>query len=169
MTRGSTAPGPDSARTFLGPIGSPQTEQLSTASATWPHGSWTTSSGRSVGGGVGVAPLAHGREDRPQVPALLGQPVVVAGRVVAVGDLGQYPGLDQVGQALVQDVAGDPEAFVELVEPGHPEERVADDQHRPPLADHLETLGHRAVHVREALPFHQPRLVSCIIGCNPLQ
>ena len=35
-----------------------------------------------------------------------------------------------------------------------PREDVPDDEHAPPLAHDLETLGHRAVHVGEALPFH---------------
>ena len=47
-----------------------------------------------------------------------------------------------------------PEALVEVVEPGDAEEAVPDDQHRPPLAHHLEGLGHRAVHLFEALPTH---------------
>ena len=74
--------------------------------------------------------------------------------MVVVRDLDQNPGVHQVGQPLIEHVAGDPEALLELVESGHPEEGVAQDQHRPPLADDLEALGYRAVHVRETLAFH---------------
>src|SRR5260370_33074534 len=55
---------------------------------------------------------------------------------------------------MVQDVAGAAQSLLELVEAGDPQEGVTHDQHRPPLAHHLEALGHRAVHAGEALPFH---------------
>jgi hypothetical protein len=61
---------------------------------------------------------------------------------------------DQTQQSLVEDVARDPEALLELVEPSHAQEGVAYEEHRPPLARHLEALRNRAVHVGEALPFH---------------
>src|SRR5690606_24034363 len=66
--------------------------------------------------------------------------------------------LDQPTQALVEDVARDAEALLQLVEAPHPEEGVPDDQHRPPVADDLEALSHRAVHVSEALALHGSRL-----------
>ena len=134
--------------------GLPTPEQVITASVTFPQRLVDHLERRPVGRRVGVAPLAHGREHRPQVPALGGEPVVGAGRVVAVGNLRQDARLDQPGEALVEDVAGDPQALLELVEAGDAEEGVADDQQRPPLADHLEALGHGAVHVGEALAFH---------------
>jgi hypothetical protein len=74
--------------------------------------------------------------------------------MLAVGDLGEHAVVDEVRQPLVQHVARDAEALLEVVEARHAEEGVADDQHRPPLADDLESLRDRAVHVRKALAFH---------------
>ena len=37
------------------------------------------------------------------------------------------------------------------------EKRIPDDEHRPPLAYHLEALRNGAVHVGETLPFHHRR------------
>ena len=69
----------------------------------------------------------------------------------------------------MEDVAGDPEALLELVEAGAAQEGIPDDEQRPPLAHHLEALGHRAMHVGEALPFHELRLEGCIIERNLLE
>src|SRR5207248_11195870 len=41
--------------------------------------------------------------------------------------------VDQPGQALVEDVPGDAESGLEIVEPGHAEERVPHDEQTPPL------------------------------------
>ncbi len=111
--------------------------------------------GWPVGGGVAVAPLAQGGEHWPKVSALGGEAVVVPGRMLGVGGLVEDPFVDQAGQALVEDVAGDAESLLELVEAGYAQEGVPDDEHRPSLAHHLKALGHRAVHVGEALPFHE--------------
>ena len=56
---------------------------------------------------------------------------------------------------MVEHVAGDAEAFLEVVEAGDAEEGVADDEQTPPFADPLEALADGAVHVPEAgAPHH---------------
>ncbi len=72
--------------------------------------------GGPIGGGVAVTPLAHGGDDRPQVAALVGEAVVVAGRVFGVGDPHEHAGIDEAGEALLEDVAGDAEASLKLIE-----------------------------------------------------
>ena len=66
------------------------------------------------GGAVGcrplVAPLTHGGEDRPEVAPLVGEPVLVAQGALLVGHPLEDTGLDQAGQAHVEDVAGDAQA-----------------------------------------------------------
>jgi len=109
---------------------------------------------RSRGGGMTVSPLSHGGEDGPEIPPLVGEPVVVARRVLGIRDPGQHALLDQPPEALLQDVAGDPEPTLEVVEATDPQEGVPDDEHAPPLAHDLEALGNGAVHVGEALSFH---------------
>jgi hypothetical protein len=66
--------------------------------------------------------------------------------------------VDQVLEARGQHVAGDAQPALPLVEPGDPQERVADDQQRPPLAHHVEGAGDRARHLGERRPAHSPRL-----------
>jgi hypothetical protein len=78
--------------------------------------------------------------------------------VIGVGDAFQDVALDQVIQALGQDVAGDPEAGLEIVETGHAEESVPDDEQAPPLPYDIEAVGNRAGHVLEAGPLHRPSL-----------
>jgi uncharacterized protein DUF4442 len=67
----------------------------------------------------------------PQFAALAGEPVFGARRVIGVTDAREYPAVDQVVQALGQDVAGDAEPSLEVVEASHAEEgRIP----RPPIA-----------------------------------
>src|SRR5207249_1048950 len=71
-----------------------------------------------------VAPLTHGREHGPEVLALVGEPVVVSGRVLAVGHPLEHAGVDEMTEALVEHVPGDAEAALEVLEAGHAEEGV---------------------------------------------
>src|SRR5215831_491737 len=114
--------------------------------------------GRAVWRGVLVAPLPQAGQHRPQVTAFAGEPVVVARRVLAVGHLHQDAGVHQLGQALVEHVAGDAEPVLELVEAADSEEGVPQDQHRPPFAGDLQALRDRAVHGGEAFVFHVPHI-----------
>src|SRR5690606_15058530 len=112
-----------------------------------------------------VAPLPEGHHHRPQGGALPGEHVdVPAARLVVAAAL-HDPGLAEGVQPVREDVAGDAETTLEVVEPGHAEQGVADDQERPPLADDLERAGDRAVHVRERSPAHsaQDRKKDCIM------
>ncbi len=52
--------------------------------------------------------------------------------------------IDQLGQPVAEDVAGDPEVGLEVLETPDPEEGVAEDQQGPTLPHHAEGLGDRA-------------------------
>jgi hypothetical protein len=91
----------------------------------------------------------------PQVTALGGEPVFGPWRVIGVGDSFENVILDEVIQALGQDVAGDPEAGLEVVESRHAEEGVPDDEQAPPLPYDVEAVGNRAGHALEAGPLHR--------------
>lgn len=106
-----------------------------------PAGGMPDLQGRSAGGGPPVAPLAHGRYHVPQVAALIGEPVLRARRMVLVGDALEDPAAHQVVQSPGKDVAGDAQACLELIEAGHAEESVPDDEQAPPFAYHVEALG----------------------------
>ena len=100
---------------------------------------------RAVGRRVPVAPDAQRVEHRREVGALAGEHVLVARRVVLVLASLEDPLLDERVEPGAEHVAGDAEAPLPVVEAGDAEERVAQDQQRPPLADHLEGLGDGAV------------------------
>ncbi|GAC1603969.1 MAG: hypothetical protein NVS3B21_32860 [Acidimicrobiales bacterium] len=72
----------------------------------------------------------------------------------------------QTRQSGAQNVSGNAQAFLEVIEAAHAEECVTDDQHRPPLADNLEALGDGAVHCFEARPLHRIILVGCVMELN---
>ena len=110
--------------------------------------------GRPVWRPPAVAPLPERDDHGPQVAALFGEDVVEARRTLAVGDPLEHALVDEVGEPLVEDVAGDAKSFLELVEPCHTHEGVADDQQAPPLADDLQALADGAVHLPEAGSLH---------------
>ncbi len=80
-------------------------------------------------------PPPQGQQDRPQVKADLGQVVLVARWSVLVTDTREHPGLAQGSQAGGQHRVGDAELLVPLVVAAHPEQREADDQQVPLVAE----------------------------------
>jgi hypothetical protein len=84
--------------------------------------------GWAVGRRPLVAPLTQGGDDQPQVPPFVGEPVLVAGWMLLIGDPFEHTVLDEPAEALIQHVPGDPEAGLEVVEPPDPEKGVAQDQ-----------------------------------------
>src|SRR3954452_13215624 len=62
-----------------------------------------------------IAPRSHGRQDRVDVPAFLGEAVLVAGRVLLVLDPLQQALVHEAAQALREDVAPDAELALEVV------------------------------------------------------
>src|SRR5215475_257355 len=73
--------------------------------------------GRAAGGGgVAVAPAEQGDQGRPEVEALLGQEVFVAGRAFLVGPPFEDVLVDEALQARRQDVAGDAQRGLDLAE-----------------------------------------------------
>ena len=129
---------------------SPQASQVISAVVVHPQLRCSTSE-RLVAGAVDplVAPLAQRGHDGPQGAALVGEEVVVAAAGLVVGAAFQDAGGDEGVEPVGEHVARDPEALDEVVEAADAEERVAQDQQGPPLADDLEGLGDRAVHVGE--------------------
>ncbi len=93
---------------------------------------------------VAVAPLQQRDDHRPKVDALLGEAVLIANRVLLVRHLAEDSLLDQQVEAVRQHVACGSGPALEVLEAPSPHERVADDQQRPALPDHLERAGHRA-------------------------
>ena len=101
--------------------------------------------GTRGGGRVAIAPAQELDDHRPQVEALLGEAVLVALGALLVGDLPQDALRDEPLQARGEHVARDAEVALDRVEAAHAEEDVAQDEHRPALADELERARDRAV------------------------
>src|SRR5205085_10004559 len=72
-----------------------------------------------------------------------GKAVLVPGWVSWGGQAVEGPRFDEPVATIGEDVASDPETLLEIDEPGHAEEGVADDQPRPALTDDLEHLRDR--------------------------
>ena len=111
-----------------------------------------------------VAPLPQAGERDREVASLGCEAVFVALGALAVADAIENALLDEPAQSVGEDVAGDPEALLELVEATQPEERVANDQKRPALPDDLQCPGNRAVLSLVVVPEHESSVarVSCV-------
>ena len=98
--------------------------------------------GRGVGhAGPLVAPLHERDEDRVQLEALVGQAVLVALGAILVEAALQDSVADEGLEAGGEDVAGDPEPALEVLEAADAEEGVAQDEEGPPLPHDLEGSG----------------------------
>ena len=84
--------------------------------------------GPGLRGVVAIAPLQQGHHHRPQVDALLGEPVLEARRAILVGHALEDALLDEPPEAVGQHVARDAEVALEVLEAAHAHERVAHDR-----------------------------------------
>src|SRR5256886_8399265 len=77
------------------------------------------------------------------------------------------PILHESIEALREDIGGETEAPLEVREPGHPpEERVAHDQQAPPLPDHFQGSGSRAVLAFVGTPQHRVIITMALASCK---
>ena len=108
--------------------------------------------------GVACSPAVTPGHDREQqvgeLPALLGQHVVVTQRSLRVDPLLDHALRHEPLEALREHLARDPEVALELVEAGEADPDVADDERRPGLACDLEGARDRAGHVAEIGSLH---------------
>src|SRR5579859_6619082 len=81
----------------------------------------------------------------------------------------EYVVVDEAVQPVGEDVARDPEAGLEVIEAGHAQEGVPNDEQAPPFPDDLEALGHRAVDVLETGSLHAPSLPGCVMERTSLR
>lgn len=105
-----------------------------------------------VGGGTPlVTPTPHRHEDVVEIPPLFGQSVLEPGRPVFIEVRGENASLYQHCQALGQDIASDPEVFLEIIEAANSEKGIAQDEDRPTIPDQFCGVSHRTVEMLEAL------------------
>src|SRR6202022_1703428 len=110
---------------------------------------------------MAVAPSEQRQQYRAEIAAALGQYIFVARRVLVVAAALEQAGFDQSIQPTCQDIRGDAEALLKLVEPPQAIKGIAKDQDRPPLADTVEAAGDRALHIAKAFALHRVPLVTC--------
>jgi hypothetical protein len=75
--------------------------------------------------------------------------------MLGVSDPPEDSAVDEMVQPLGEDVAGDPEPGLEVIEAGHTEEGVPDDEQAPPFPHDVEALSDRTGHVLKAGPLHE--------------
>src|SRR5678815_2543934 len=111
--------------------------------------------GRSpLPGEVPVAPAGDRDDDAVQVEALLRQAVLEARRPVLVALAPEHAVLHQPREAVGEAVAAEAQARLEPLEAPRPEERVAQHEERPAVADDGERPGDRAVELSDLAPAH---------------
>jgi hypothetical protein len=120
--------------------------------------------GRTAGRRVAVAPLQELDDDRPQVHALVRQPVLVAQGPLAVRDLREDVLGDEALEARGEHVASHAQVALQRVEAAHPEEHVAQHEERPALADQLQRASDRAVLIAVVGPKHPISTIS-LLSC----
>lgn len=113
-------------------------------------------------GGIRLAPLPQGHENRPQIAALARQPVLVPGPAprLLVGHGRQDADRDQLAEPVGEHRVREPDMAPEVVETPDPDERVPQDQQRPLLADEIECALDRAVLRAHVEPFHATTLAT---------
>jgi hypothetical protein len=87
--------------------------------------------------------------------------------VIGVGDPLEDLVVDEIVQALGEDVAGDAEAGLKVIEARHAEEGVPDNEQAPPFPHEFQALSDRAVHVLKAGPLHELSIEGCVIERTP--
>ena len=92
-----------------------------------------------------VAPLPKGRHHHDEILAHRREHVFVARAVLADVHALEDTVRDEVLEALREYVLRDGEVLLEVGESPRPYERFANDEERPPIAEHLEGARNRAV------------------------
>jgi hypothetical protein len=82
-----------------------------------------------------VPPSPDGHEHVEEVPAAIGEEVLVAGWVLLIGAGGEDAVADERIEAVGEDVAGDVEVAAEVLEAADAEEGVPHDEQRPAVPD----------------------------------
>ena len=100
-----------------------------------------------------VLPLPHAERDRIETEAFLGESIIQLVRRRTIGQPLQHTVRDQIGEPCGQGAARRAGATPQILEASDLQEGVAQDQERPPIADHLEHSGALAAaqHLADAL------------------
>ncbi len=103
---------------------------------------------------LAIAEGGEGDKDRQKITAARRRHIFVTRRPLVIEPTLQKPVLDQRIKPPGQHVRRDLETGLEGVEAGDAAQRVAQNEHAPPLADPFEATGDGALHGLEALAAH---------------
>jgi hypothetical protein len=87
---------------------------------------------------MSITPGMEGVEDASEVIASGSQDIFVARRLLAIAMPFEDPDLDQRSQPSGQDIGRNSKVPAEIVEPGNPPARFAQDEYAPLIADAIE-------------------------------
>ena len=107
-----------------------------------------------------VAETPHRKEHIEEVSSLFGKSVFVTGWIVLVGDCLQYAMGDQLLEPVGEHVPRNLQVTLEVVEPSHSEEHVANYQQRPAVANDVDCVGDDTVKVFYGLLCRHARTIS---------
>jgi hypothetical protein len=94
---------------------------------------------------VAIAPLQQRDQHRIEVASFFGERVFEARRMLLIGTPLEDAGVREAFEPRGQDVGGDGERRLEVVEAALAQKHVAQDQQRPPVADDVERARDRAL------------------------
>src|SRR5262245_21444284 len=101
-----------------------------------------------------IAPARHRDDDGVEVAALLRQPVLEAWRPVLVAHAFEDAVRDELPEPVGEAVAGRAEVALEVLEATDAEERVAQDEKRPAVADDRQRPRDGAAEIADVRPAH---------------
>jgi len=98
--------------------------------------------------------MPQAAQQRVHVQPRLGQPVFVTDRTLLVRHFFQDVVRHQLLQPVCQDVTCDAEPLLERIKATYLQKTVAQNQQRPPIANHGNRAGHRTSLLVQVLPAH---------------
>src|SRR3954468_1038342 len=93
---------------------------------------------------VAIAPFEQDDQGRAEFSFLVREDVLRSAGTLWVGNAFEHVLVAEQLEAVGERVRGDPEALLEVLEPGQAQHGVAQDQQRPAFSDHFQRPGDRA-------------------------
>lgn len=109
-----------------------------------------------------VSPLLQSDQYREEFLAFGSETIAFPSAPLLKGDLFDNPDFDEPLEPRVQDIPGNPQPFLELIETRRSEEAFADDEQAPPLADFIERPRYRTVHFAEGFSLHSRNIDTTV-------
>lgn len=103
---------------------------------------------------VFITPVNQADDNRVEPQTLLGKPIFMAQRGLAVGNFLKHIMIDQMLEPLCQNTPGNAETLLKLIKPPYPEKCFAQHQQRPAIPHHRHRARQGAILPIQILPLH---------------